>query len=199
MSDTADATSKDEPTRTRIILAAKAEFAQHGFSGARIDRIAQRARTSKERLYVYFRTKQALYRTVGQLRLAGMEDGVRLDGDDLVGFVGRFFDYFSANPEDLRLGRWASFDAPADDLVTDDPRVAVYRSKVEEVRDAQARGVVDPSWNPADLLNLLSSIAIAWLGAPGELKSLSAEPVSAHRAAAVEAARRLVTPPGKAS
>src|SRR5437773_57547 len=47
----------------RIPAAAAAESADRGFAGARVDRIARRARINKAMLYYHFRRKQELYRT----------------------------------------------------------------------------------------------------------------------------------------
>jgi AcrR family transcriptional regulator len=46
----------------RILAAAAAEFAAHGYAGARVDRIARRARVNKAMLYYHFRNKRTLYR-----------------------------------------------------------------------------------------------------------------------------------------
>jgi len=51
-------------TPDRILAAAAVEFAARGFAGARVDRIARRARVNKAMLYYHFRSKQALYRTL---------------------------------------------------------------------------------------------------------------------------------------
>jgi TetR/AcrR family transcriptional regulator len=48
----------------RILAAAAVEFAERGFGGARVDRIARRARVNKAMLYYHFRSKQGLYRTL---------------------------------------------------------------------------------------------------------------------------------------
>lgn len=53
-----------ERTRANIIDVATAEFAERGLSGARVDRIAERTRTSKRMLYYYFGDKEGLYRAV---------------------------------------------------------------------------------------------------------------------------------------
>src|SRR5438045_9781997 len=45
----------------RILAAAADEFAARGFAGARVDRIARRARVNKAMLYYHFHSKQALY------------------------------------------------------------------------------------------------------------------------------------------
>lgn len=51
-------------TRTRILRAASAEFARHGYGGARGDRIAKRARSSERMVYYYYGSKEGLYRAV---------------------------------------------------------------------------------------------------------------------------------------
>ncbi len=48
----------------RILAAAAAEFADRGYAGARVDRIARKARVNKAMLYYHFGSKQALYRVL---------------------------------------------------------------------------------------------------------------------------------------
>src|SRR5882757_17176 len=48
----------------RILAAAALEFAARGFAGARVDRIARRARVNKAMIYYHFRSKQELYRAL---------------------------------------------------------------------------------------------------------------------------------------
>jgi TetR/AcrR family transcriptional regulator len=48
----------------RILAAAALEFAGRGYAGARVDRIARRARVNKAMLYYHFGSKQRLYRTL---------------------------------------------------------------------------------------------------------------------------------------
>jgi TetR/AcrR family transcriptional regulator len=53
-----------EASRARIFEAAAAEFAAHGFAGAKVDRIAARARANKAMIYYHFESKAGLYRAV---------------------------------------------------------------------------------------------------------------------------------------
>jgi AcrR family transcriptional regulator len=54
-----------EPTtEEKIIKAAQREFAQHGYEGARVDRIAQKARVNKAMIYYHFKSKENLYETL---------------------------------------------------------------------------------------------------------------------------------------
>ncbi|HEV3011213.1 MAG TPA: helix-turn-helix domain-containing protein, partial [Burkholderiales bacterium] len=45
-------------TRARILEAATGEFARYGLGGARVDRIAARAKANKRMLYYYFGDKE---------------------------------------------------------------------------------------------------------------------------------------------
>ena len=51
-------------SRSRLLSAAAHEFAARGFDGAKVDRIAARARVNKAMLYYHFTNKAALYREV---------------------------------------------------------------------------------------------------------------------------------------
>jgi len=51
-------------TRQRILEAGSKEFAEHGFSGARIDQIAKAAQSNVQMIYRYFGSKEELYLAV---------------------------------------------------------------------------------------------------------------------------------------
>ena len=51
-------------TRKKLLTAARLEFARHGFAGARVDEIAERAGVNKQLVYHYFGDKDALYLAV---------------------------------------------------------------------------------------------------------------------------------------
>jgi AcrR family transcriptional regulator len=63
-----------EGTRRNILEVASKEFALNGLSGARIDEIAARTRSSKRMIYYYFGDKEGLY-------LHALEDAYRLVRD----------------------------------------------------------------------------------------------------------------------
>lgn len=99
-----------ERTRAAILAAAIAEFAAHGLSGARVDRIAERAGANKRMLYYYFGAKDALYLAALEAAYEGIRGEERkLDFDhlppeqgvrELVAFTWR---YFLAHPEFMSL------------------------------------------------------------------------------------------------
>src|SRR5437899_10385832 len=65
----------------RILAAAAVEFAARGFGGARVDRIARRARVNKAMLYYHFHSKQGLYRTLLRRVFTDAAARIRAIGD----------------------------------------------------------------------------------------------------------------------
>jgi AcrR family transcriptional regulator len=157
-----------DSTRDRIVAAARGEFAQYGIAGARVDRIAQAARTSKERVYAYFRGKDELYRFVAAQVLAEIGDAVPLDPADLPGYAAGLFDYFTGHPDRFRFVSWGhlELDSGGPGHEAPDPYGQAIAGKVEKIRGAQEAGQLDPSWDPADICVLASQIATAWIGLP---------------------------------
>ena len=51
-------------SRDAILAAARAEFAEHGLGGARVERIAERAAVNKRLIYYYFENKDSLFSAV---------------------------------------------------------------------------------------------------------------------------------------
>lgn len=50
-----------EKTKDRLVRVAIREFAEHGLSGARVERIADKAEINKQAIYYYFKDKDDLY------------------------------------------------------------------------------------------------------------------------------------------
>jgi AcrR family transcriptional regulator len=97
-------------SRARILRAATAEFARAGLAGARVDRIATRARRNKRMIYHYFGSKSGLYLAVLEAAYGGIRAAERtLDLEHLapVAAVTRLveftWDYYLRHPEFLRL------------------------------------------------------------------------------------------------
>ncbi|MQM24660.1 TetR family transcriptional regulator [Glycomyces albidus] len=183
-----------EATRDRIVAAARAEFARHGIAGARIDRIAKAAKTSKERVYAYFTSKEALYRLVSLEELTAVAEATRMDPTDLPAYAGRLHDYFTAHPERYRLMQWGRLELEPGGGAPDDPVRAKMAGKMEQLRKAQESGLLDPDWEPIDILVLLNQIAAAWAGRPDLVPGDPAERerfLHERRTAVVKAVERL--------
>ena len=97
-------------TKRNIIEVATEEFAGKGLSGARVDDIAARTKTSKRMIYYYFSSKEGLYIAVleeAYRKIRSVEASLDLEHQPpekalrtLVGFT---FDYQNAHPEFVRL------------------------------------------------------------------------------------------------
>lgn len=190
--------SRSDSPRDRVIEAATVEFARHGISGARIDRIAKSAKTSKERVYAYFRSKEALYGFVLARELAAIAEATPMDTADLPEYAGRVHDYFVAHPDKLRLMRWGQLEAGGADAdrATQD---AVAR-KTAQLRSAQQAGLLDSSWDPLDILVFLNQLAMSWAGQAGvaAMSDGARERFLAARRSAIVAAVERLFPAGPA-
>ncbi len=99
-----------EKTKRNILDVATAEFAAKGFSGARVDEIAARTRTSKRMIYYYFTDKDGLYLAVledaySKIReIEGSLDLEHLDPEEALRALVKFtFDYENENLDFIRL------------------------------------------------------------------------------------------------
>jgi AcrR family transcriptional regulator len=181
--------------RDTILSAARSEFAQFGLAGARIDRIAKVANASKERLYAHFGDKETLFRSVVAADAAEFFAAVTLRPDAVPEFVGDIYELACRRPEHLRMITWANLEGLALSPPPIDDRETVAARDIRTIEAAQAAGYVDATWRPLDLLVLLFGVALAWAQSPHP-DAVTADPsiLAARRAAAVEAARRIVAP-----
>ena len=103
---------KNNPEKTRddILQAAIAEFVAQGLSGARVDAIAERTKTSKRMIYYYFNSKEQLYAEVleklyGDIRRT--ESGLNLDALEPMQAIERLveftFDHHDSNVDFVRI------------------------------------------------------------------------------------------------
>ncbi|WP_308122932.1 TetR/AcrR family transcriptional regulator [Microbacterium marinilacus] len=75
-----DTSRQRDPERTRAELLAVATevFAEHGYSGARVDEIADRTRTTKRMIYYYFGGKEQLYLAVLEQAYRGIREAEKV-------------------------------------------------------------------------------------------------------------------------
>jgi AcrR family transcriptional regulator len=97
-------------TRARILEAATGEFARYGLGGARVDRIAARAKANKRMLYYYFGDKEGLFLAALEDRYAHIRNAERslelehLDPREAVRRLVDFtWNYFIEHPEFMTL------------------------------------------------------------------------------------------------
>jgi AcrR family transcriptional regulator len=184
-----------ESTKERILAAATAEFAAHGFSGARMDRIATAAEANKERIYAYFGDKQRLFAAVLKASRSHPDGWTPRSAEDLPRTTGDLFDLSFHSPEILRLMAWRRLEGP--DLARSESETESYQRKIEQIEQAQHTGQVDRSWDPADLMAIIGALAGAWTEASAalvEAAETDGPPVHTRRSAVEEALRRIISP-----
>ena len=99
-----------EETKRRIMAAAKVEFAKSGLGGARVDVIAERAKSNKRMMYHYFGNKETLFKLVLENAYADFreaEKALELDHDEPIAALRKLvsfnWNYFINNPEFITL------------------------------------------------------------------------------------------------
>ena len=161
-------TNDPEGNRRNIIAVATREFADKGFSGARVDAIAARTKSSKRMIYYYFGGKEGLYIAVleeAYRRIRGIEAALDLayqpPEEALRTLVISTFDYQNAHPEFIRLvmnenilnGAYVSRSRDIGRL---------NRAAINAVRDllqrGQREGIFRPDLDPVDLHMSISAL-----------------------------------------
>jgi TetR/AcrR family transcriptional regulator len=97
-------------TRADILDVATREFANKGYTGARVDEIAERTSTTKRMIYYYFGGKEQLYIAVleqAYLAIRALEaelDVEHLEPEDAIRRLAELtFDHHEAHPDFIRL------------------------------------------------------------------------------------------------
>ncbi|MFF3746257.1 TetR/AcrR family transcriptional regulator [Streptomyces kronopolitis] len=126
-------------TRERILAAATEEFAAHGVSGARVDRIAASASANKRAIYDYFGDKNKLFAVVLEQAMADLAQAVP-PSEDLPDYAERLFDYHRAHPEALRLVMWEALEVGDGPVPGEVERTRHYGDKVLAAQAGGAPG-----------------------------------------------------------
>lgn len=97
-------------SRQKILQTAITEFHQHGYSGARVERIATKSKSNMRMIYHYFGAKEGLYLAVLEAaysRIREQEQTLDLSHatpvDGMRSLVRFTFDFFAANQDVLAL------------------------------------------------------------------------------------------------
>jgi AcrR family transcriptional regulator len=174
-----------EATRRRLLEAATAEFAAYGIAGARVDRIAEAAKSNKAQIYHYFGSKDELFNAVFNAMCVDTVRDVPIDACDLPEYAGRLFDSYEDRPYVQRLATWYRLERAG----STEPLAIVLASnkdKVAEIAAAQKAGRIPKRFSAVELLGLVLHLSALWAGATPEYDALVAHSTRAHR-------RRVVT------
>jgi AcrR family transcriptional regulator len=180
------------------MAAATAEFAAYGIAGARMDRVAEQAASSKERIYAYFGNKEQLFDAVFSNSIRAYFDEVDFDAGDLPGYAGRLFDHFAGGPERLRLSTWYRLERP--EGIGLQSVIDANDVRVKAIAAAQDAGVIPAGFTPVQLLALIQSLATSWATMNPEFAALAGDiSRSERRRVVVQAVARVVGTPSPGS
>jgi TetR/AcrR family transcriptional regulator len=201
-SSAASAPRSRDPERTRaaILLAAREEFAERGFFGARTGRIARIAGVPQGLLYHYFENKEALLQAV---KLDALEPYFRATIDLLEKHPGDgrpdrlletairlYFDFLRRNPHVSRLMAWwvaergweEGAPLPEDDELCNRP----MQLGVERIVEGQRAGFIKPELDPEAVIRSFLALCDHWHMTFGQ--PYSSEPPDPNDPAALDRA-----------
>jgi TetR/AcrR family transcriptional regulator len=163
-----------DPERTRrlILEAAGAEFAAHGYAGARVSAIAARAGVNQQLISYYFDGKEGLYEAMSE-QWRERQSELVVPGTPLPEQVRRYALEALTNPNGVRLLAWGGLEYAGPETDPDQPaRSARLADSVTEVRALRDAGQLPAEVDPACLMIMLMSAAMATTTLPHVIEGM---------------------------
>jgi AcrR family transcriptional regulator len=127
-----------------FLPAAMRVFGECGFEGATMDRIAREAEVAKGTLYLYYKSKQAMYDAALRSGLADLDERTRVGIDEvatlhdvIVAFIATRVAYFAEHPDFFRM----YVGAVTNQIINAGRRTATVQSMVEQQTHRLERAV----------------------------------------------------------
>jgi TetR/AcrR family transcriptional regulator len=139
-------------TRDRILAAALAEFSAEGFAGARVARIARRARINKRMLYHYFGNKEDLFREIFDRKLRERAGWITEAPMDLGASLAYWFQMACDDSDWIRLIQWEALGVGEGPVIREEERRASLVRALGDLRDRQRRGLLPQGLDADHLL-----------------------------------------------
>jgi TetR/AcrR family transcriptional regulator len=161
--------------REAILAAARTEFAQAGFHGAKMRDIAQRAGVSQGLLHHHFQGKEGLWNAVGEQAsaefLAYASDAVApdpLNAGSIPAAIRTYLRYWREHPDAFRINIWRLLDGPTEE------RKARSRNLSERavplMKSAQQAGLLRGDIPVGLLLCISGALVQFWLHSQVEMQ-----------------------------
>ena len=203
-------TNDPERTKADIIEVATREFSENGYSGGRVDEIAERTKTSKRMIYYYFGSKDGLYRAVlleYYRKLRGAEQQLDLEHkpalDALKLLVGFTYDWHMAHADDVRLVMVENIHRARHlaELPSIEPvNLSVVSLTGQILERGVKEGVIRPGVEPMDLYLSIAALCFFNVSNRHTIATIfgydlaSAKAMKARRAAIIDMVVRSVVP-----
>ena len=183
-------TRDPDTKKQRLLEAALSEFATHGLSGARVDRLARQAGISPGLVYSFYAGKDQLFDGVFDMIVDLAVSSVPMDADHLAEYAAQLYDIGRRHPDVHRFLTW--YQLERGDAATPVSATTSMTEKVAAIRDAQHRGTVTSALPAAQILALVLTVANMW-SQPHE-GVLALVPPAKRRRVIIEAVGRIVEP-----
>jgi TetR/AcrR family transcriptional regulator len=161
-----------ERTRERILDAALVEFSEHGYAGARISAIANRAGVNQQLISYYFDGKEGLHQALNA-RWQAMSVAFTQPDMTIHEVVGNFVRASVDHRAWARLLAWQGLTGDDGEADVDD---AYFRAMVDDVRRRQLNGELANDLDPASVLLVLFAAALAPTVIPQIVRRITSTP-----------------------
>jgi AcrR family transcriptional regulator len=172
----------EQSTKVRIRRAALREFCAHGFSGARVDRIARVARVNIRMIYYFFGSKKGLLDAVLSEIFVQRRAQIVPRFDTVADLLANYFDGYAEDVERVRLLDWEALQAgprPSPARLTNfRERREVVAERIDAIKDLQARGAIPADLDPNLLYLLFVALAIYPMSFPQSVFIATGEQVA---------------------
>lgn len=163
-----------DPERTKklILDAATAEFAAHGYAGARIGAISARAGVNQQLISYYFGGKEGLYHAISENWRERERELVTPDMP-MPEQIRQYALEVLRHPDGVRLLAWNGLEYAGPDTDPDHkPRAEQLRNGVHELRELQRAGKLPEEIDPACLTVMLMAAAMATTTLPHVIEGI---------------------------
>ncbi|GAA2894134.1 hypothetical protein Acy02nite_55500 [Actinoplanes cyaneus] len=161
-----------ERTRQKILEAAAAEFAEHGYAGARTRAIASRAGVNQQLVSYYFGGKEGLYRAMSE-RWAQRREELAPPGSSMPEQLRGYAMETLRDPAGVRMFAWSGLQwTGPDDDPDRDTRTEMLGGSVTQLRALQAAGRLPAELDPVCLEIMLMAACMATTTLPHVIEGL---------------------------
>jgi AcrR family transcriptional regulator len=165
-------TDRTRETRDKLLRVAREVFEQDGFDGASISRIVEGAAVSRGTFYLYFESKEDIFRTLAEDLLTQVVELQRpLDKmapiDTIRGSIGGFVAYYRDHARLMAVLEQVATHDPSFRTLRRDMRRGVAERAVRFIAGLQRQGTVpatvDPRYAATALTGMVDRFAYVWL------------------------------------
>lgn len=150
-----------ERTRNSILQAAKEEFFEKGYTGARIESIAKRAGINKQLIYHYFKGKEHLINeTIANFMAMVPTGNLSLPADPAEIAEFRLKVNMEHLREFLKFTAWEAVEELPENPNGEETRKQVLHSYNEDIKSKQEAGLVPKELDPAMVTLMMSSLTV---------------------------------------